>query len=95
MEYIALMIFIMSALVVFSDYIVRGFSGRLKSVGDIFGAERQYDPRPYGLHGEGGGTLRCVYHRDTGEWLEADCYDACMPNLAAGCISACSHPDCD
>jgi len=95
MEYIGLLILIMSALMIFSNYIVRGFAGRLKSTGDSFGAERQYDPRPYGEHGEDGGTLRCVYHRDTGEWLDADCYDACMPDLTPVCIVACSHSDCD
>lgn len=44
LEFVALIMFILMAFIVFQKYIVRGFSGRWKSVGDSFGEGRIYDP---------------------------------------------------
>jgi Flp pilus assembly pilin Flp len=43
-EYAALIIILVSALLLMQTYIVRGFSGRWRSVGDAFGFGRQYEP---------------------------------------------------
>lgn len=61
MEYMTLIVFLLSALFVFQHYIVRGFSGGWKNAGDTFGMGRQFDPRSYGTKGNLGGTLECFY----------------------------------
>lgn len=43
-EFVALIMFILAALLIFQKYIVRGLTGRWKSVGDSFGQGRIYDP---------------------------------------------------
>jgi hypothetical protein len=99
-EYVALTGFILAALFVFQHYIVRGLGGRVKSTGDTFGQMRQYDPRPYGVHGEGGGTLECVYLGDpdgpgriVAGWREGSCVDHCTTDA---CRYACPIPvDCN
>lgn len=75
MEYMTLIVFILSALLVMQYYIVHGFSGRWKSAGDTFGDGRQYDPRPW-MGGAGNGTLDCFYDAATGNWVDSDCFDA-------------------
>ena len=84
-EFITLIVFIVSALFIFRNYIVRGFSGRWKGVGDSFGHGKQYDPRGFGADGEGGGTLECIYVRlrnpNTGAefegWIDENCFETC------------------
>lgn len=88
MEYIALIIFILAAFLVFRDYIYRGFMGQWRKAGDAFGHGRQYDPRPFGDDGNLGGTQECycdIAHCDPdlvpgfpGTWESAgyDCLDA-------------------
>lgn len=89
-EYMALLTFIMAALLVSQHFIFRGFVGRWKTLGDSYGQGKQYDPRPYGIHGEGGGTLECVQYN--GVWKNGICFDACTTDP---CRIACPEPpDC-
>jgi hypothetical protein len=66
---------------VFQNYIVRGFAGRWRSVGDSFGSGRQYDPKPYGQ----GGTLECFLYRNPSNgldtyWVATRCFETCLRN---------------
>jgi hypothetical protein len=96
LEYMTLIAFILSALFVFQHYIVRAFSGRWKDVGDSFGQGKQYDPRPYGAKGDGGGTLICAYDVDGDRWILGSCHRACAFDLdPAACRAGCPSPvDC-
>ena len=81
MEYMLVLLFIGAAFFVFQHYIVRGFSGRWKSVGDSFGSGKQYDPKDYSQ----GGTLECFYYQDrdnpsTNYWVATRCYETCLRN---------------
>jgi len=60
-EYMALIAFILAALLVFQRYIFRGIAGAWKVAGDAFGHGRQYDPRPFGKDGQGRGTMECFF----------------------------------
>lgn len=60
-EYMAMITFILAAFFIFQHYIVRGFSGRWKAVGDTFGHGKQYDPKEFGPGGKGGGTFECYF----------------------------------
>lgn|SRR3989338_3241938 len=76
-EYMIVVLFFLAALFVFQNYIIRGFAGRWKAVGDIFGSGRQYDPKPYNK----GGTLECFYYSGTpGFWVATQCYEKCLRN---------------
>ena len=88
-EFMALMVFLMGAFVVFQKYILQAFWGQWKRTGDSFGHGRQYDPREFGDAGMDGGTLECMYVYDNpanalsaGEWVIQPCYDTCMENPA-------------
>ena len=61
LEYVSLIVFILSALYVFQTYIFRGISGHWKGASDTIGFGRQYDPREYGTDGTGGGTMECMF----------------------------------
>ena len=61
MEYMALSVLIISALIVAQQFITRGLSGKWQESGDSFGTGRQYDPREYGTQGNQGGTLECFF----------------------------------
>lgn len=107
-EYMALVVFILAAFMVFQQYILRGFSGRWKAVGDTFSHGRQYDPRAYGVQGAGGGTLECFHDRNSGRWVSTRCFEQnCSStgkpchnlldlSVAAcqTCISTCIDADC-
>ena len=60
-EYITLIVFVLSAFLVFEKYVLNAFSGKWRSLSDVFGHGRQYDPRDFGSFGEEGGTLECFY----------------------------------
>jgi len=77
MEYIALVIFLLAAMLVFQRYIYRGFAGGWKKAGDTFGHGRQFDPRPFGVAGLGGGSLECYYD-----------YTHCQPGFGPPCTKA-------
>ena len=73
-EYIALITFIVTAILVFQRYIYRGMAGSWKSAGDTFGHGRQYDPRPFGRDGEDEGTQECFFD-----------YIHCKPDIKPPC----------
>jgi hypothetical protein len=73
-EWTTVMIFVLTAFLIFQKYIVRGFAGRWKSVGDALGGGHIYDPRR---------TLECAFDPIyTDQWYNVACYEA-------GCIDAC------
>ncbi len=73
-EVAATIVIILLVLVSFRGYIQRGFAGRWKAVGDVFGQTKQYDPRGFGTVGEKDGTLDCFWDEATGVWVDEDCY---------------------
>lgn len=94
-EFTALIIMILWAFLIFQKYIVRGFVGRWKGVGDSLGQERIYDPNK---------TAECRHaafiQGQTPVWFAQDCFEQqCMPaciltgkNLGActSCLGGCS-----
>jgi hypothetical protein len=98
-EYLALTVFILGAIVVFQKYILHAFWGQWKKAGDVFSFGKQYDPRAFGTDGDGGGTLECMFvFRDkddpnnlSGDWVIQPGYDECMltpGQTQAACIAA-------
>ena len=109
-EYMILLIFIITAFLIFQKYIVRAMSGRWKSVGDTFGHGQSYDPD---------NTIECATFGSVdmsedprfatgnpGVWYEVNCFDAnCVgfcyhePINAAACRTCisvtCREPDCN
>jgi len=81
-EFAAVVLFILAAFVIFQKYIVRGFSGRWKQVGDAIGQGKIYD---------GQLTIECAYDPSTGAWFDQDCYEA---NCQANCYPARREPEC-
>lgn len=69
-EFVALIMFILATFLVFQKYLVRGFSGRWKQVGESLGQGRIYDPHK---------TVECAANRFfTGSpvvWYNATCFD--------------------
>ncbi|MBU0468625.1 MAG: hypothetical protein KJ736_06115 [Candidatus Omnitrophica bacterium] len=106
-EYIMLIVFVLSAFLIFQKYIARAISGRWKQVGDSFSDGQSFDPET---------TLECATFGavhdtedarfpETEVWYRVDCFDAnCMtpcyhdpidaPQCKA-CIMACQDPDCN
>ena len=84
MEYLALLLFIVSAIYIFQFYILRGLSGGWKKAGDVFGHGKQFDPRDYGTHGDGKGTLECFYSTDIAQWVSTRCFE--QGERAAGVV---------
>jgi len=90
-EYMALVIFLLAALLVFQRYILRAFWGKWRAAGDTFGHGRQYDPRGFGIEGSDGGTLQCMFvyddpddpANDNGVWVEQPCYDECILTIGS------------
>ncbi|MCK5259954.1 MAG: hypothetical protein KAJ70_02735 [Candidatus Omnitrophica bacterium] len=102
MEFVALIIFLMAAFIVFQKYIVRGFSGRWKSVGDALGQGRIFDPNlttecamnmfgPYGIPGQW--YNQTCFEETCGE---RDCLRSTrtVPACTA-CITSCQTPICE
>jgi len=96
-EFLALVLFILAVFLVFQKYIVRGFSGRWKSVGDTLGGGQVYDPLL---------TKECAYDPQyTSSWFDQICYennceDSCLRSTktaaaCTACITACHRPYCD
>ena len=81
LEYMALIVFILAVMLVMEKYVGRGLAGRWKAMGDTFGQGRQYDPRSFGVQGEGNGTLECIFdytHCEPGTGTLLD-PDPCVP----------------
>ena len=73
-EYMMIVLFLSAALFVFQFYIVRGFAGRWRAIGDVFGGGRQYDKDT---------TLDCFYFQNPvnildNEWVATKCYEDCL-----------------
>ena len=70
-EFVTLIMFILAAFIVFQKYIVRGFTGRWKGVGDSFGQGKIYDPNR---------SIECAYDPIyTQLWYDRKCYeDNCL-----------------
>ena len=67
-EYVILILFVITVILVMQKYIARSMSGHWKSVGDSFGYGRQYDPNK---------TLECGFDVDAvgGGWYNIACYE--------------------
>ena len=69
-EFAALIMFLLAALIVFQKYIVRGFSGKWKNVGDSMGQGRIYDPNK---------TIECAagafFDGQTTYWYDQKCFE--------------------
>ena len=85
-EYVMLMVFVLSAFLIFQKYIVRAMSGRWKEVGDAFSHGQSYDPN---------NTLECATFGAvpdsedarfpaSGVWYEVSCFDD-------NCVTSCYH----
>jgi hypothetical protein len=100
-ELAAVITFILAAFIVFQKYIVRGFSGRWKGVGDTFGQGRLYDPKM---------TIECAANKFfTGSsvvWYNQTCFektcgeDACLRSTRGkddceACLASCKSVYCD
>ncbi|MDO8579980.1 MAG: hypothetical protein Q7S13_00700 [Candidatus Omnitrophota bacterium] len=84
-EFTVLVMFILGAFLVFQKYIVRGFAGRWKSVGESFSQGKVYDPAK---------TIECAFDQkyNTLQWYDQKCFQE-------NCIKACytvqgSDPEC-
>lgn len=67
MEHLVLIMILTSALYVSKDYILRGFSGKWKGVGDQFGQGRQFSPTD---------TVECSFDSAyTNEWYDVTCVE--------------------
>jgi len=96
-EYVVVIITILSAFLVFQKYITRGLVGHWKASGDAFGQGRQYDPNS---------TIRCAFDfQFTNTWYDQPCYFrnncdfSCLSmfgDIAAcrACIAGCGNPGC-
>ncbi|VAX38284.1 hypothetical protein MNBD_UNCLBAC01-1585 [hydrothermal vent metagenome] len=93
-EYSMLIVFILTAFLVFQKYIARGIYGRWKAAGDGMGYGRLYDPKK---------TLECIYYASGNIWYDRKCYDQqscdCYSILATTitcdyCIQGCSPQKC-
>lgn len=101
-EYAALLMFVLIAFLIFQKYMVRGFAGRWKGVGDSLGGGQIYDPRK---------TLECTFDPVyTNLWYNEACYQqncitpcltvAATPADCTTCITGCvppsgAEPNCD
>lgn len=96
LEFMVLIMIILTAYLIGQKYIVRAFSGRWKSVGDSLGQGRIYDPQQ---------TLECAYDfQYTNSWYRVDCYDqrcadkcltvASNPTACSLCIGSCAVDNC-
>ncbi len=65
-EYALLLMIIMGAVFISQRYILRGFAGRWKAVGDTFGQGKQYDPKK---------TVECAWSQQFNLWYGPDCFD--------------------
>ena len=87
-EYVLLLIILMSTLILFKDNILRGFGGRWKGVGDQFGFGRQFEPKD---------TVECAFDSAyTNSWYDSTCLenkkcpwgnDRCERNAVLECQS--------
>jgi hypothetical protein len=97
-EYATLMMLIMGAFLLFQNYILKGFYGRWRQVGDTFGHGRQYDPRNFGPVGADGGTLECIAYVNpstkAATWYLTSCLEStCSCYVPSTCLT-CANASC-
>jgi len=87
MEYVVLIIIILTALYWMKGPIARAFYGRWKATGDSFAFGRQYDPK---------GTMACTRYKlsdQTWVWADERCFDGgrrvCDALRSASAVVAC------
>ncbi|OGX27564.1 MAG: hypothetical protein A2787_05470 [Omnitrophica WOR_2 bacterium RIFCSPHIGHO2_01_FULL_48_9] len=96
-EYILLVTFLLAALVIFSNYIKYGFTGRWRSASESMG---------FGLHFLPRNTIECKYdnYAGTTRWYDDNCFDDrhcdCFSlqqnsETCRGCILSCVRTECD
>ncbi len=74
-EYVVVIMLVMGAFLVFQKYIVRGFAGRWKAVGESLGQGRVYDPKM---------TTECIFDSlYTNLWYD----QACFKSRGCDCLS--------
>lgn len=81
LEYTVLLVIIMGGFILMGNYIVRGFSGRWKEVGDSFGFGRQFDPDP-------NVTEECIFFGTLNQWYNTPCLRQCAAPRPAGHYTA-------
>src|SRR3989338_3140214 len=80
-EYLALIMFILGAFLVFQKYIIRSFAGHWRNTGDAIGSGRLYDPQM---------TLECAYDSQyTNSWYGAVCFEN---NCIGRCYTTAATP---
>lgn len=86
-EYLVMLLILVTAMVVFKDYIIRGLTGRWKTGSDQIGFGRQYEPTD---------TVECAYDYQFNQgWYDITCVDnqGCPPgnkNCERLAISTCT-----
>ena len=93
MEFTAIVMLILLTFLAFQKYIVRGFAGRWKGVGDALGQGQIFDPDM---------TIECAYDGGPGGvgWYDRQCYDAnckaiCGIPHGCACTATCVRAECD
>lgn len=85
-EYVFFLLIVLTILVFFQKYLVKGISGRFKTVGDSFAQGRLYDA-------DKEKTLECAFDvfTDSGLWYDSRCfYESCGIST---CVSAGAKDD--
>ena len=73
-EYMVMLMILVSSFLLFKDYIIRGITGRWKSASDQIGFSRQYDPTE---------TVVCAFDTEFNQgWYDEICVE--NKNCAAG-----------
>lgn len=75
-----LIIIIMAAILITQRYILRGFAGRWKAVGDTFGQGKQYDLNK---------TAECAWSQKENTWYGAGCFDLYWEANYSPCLARC------
>ena len=81
LEYTLLVTIILTAILVTQKYVVRGFAGRWKAVGDSFGMGKQYDPQK---------TLECTWSQEYDKWYDRACYEEKWDTDYSGRLNGCT-----
>ena len=66
MEYVVLLVLVVSAMITFRLYLQRGYQGQMRKAGEGFAFGRQYDPNK---------TRHCAYDAMVNGWYSTACYD--------------------
>ncbi len=96
LEYVVLMVIVLTVMVYFRGYLQRALQGQYRKVGETIGFLRQYSPRA---------TIDCAYDDMLHLWYSQACFDnellkagckrstqfnTCADNVRTACQAACS-----